>query len=80
MGRSVELVGRLSVLAREGAPAKMDQWELAEFEPHSEVGRLLVLEIPSEMWGSPVNESGLEPTGSSVVVSVLGLVTVLVVY
>jgi hypothetical protein len=76
-----ELAGRLFVLAREGAPAKVDQWEMAELEPHSEVGLLLVLELPPEVWGSPVNVSGLEPTGSSVVVSVLGLlVTVLVVY
>jgi hypothetical protein len=76
-----ELVGRLFVLPREGAPAKVDQWEMAELKPHSKVGLLLMLELPSEVWGSPVDVSGLEPTGSSVVVAVLGLlVTVLVVY
>jgi hypothetical protein len=81
VGRLAELEGRLFVLAREGAPAKVHQRELAELEPHSELGLLLVLELPSEVWGSPVDVSGLEPTGSSVVVSMLGLlVTVLVVY
>jgi hypothetical protein len=49
----VELVGGLFVLAREGAPSEMDQWELAELEPHSEMGLLLVLEAPSEMRGIP---------------------------
>jgi hypothetical protein len=54
---------------------------MAELKPHSKVGLLLMLELPSEVWGSAVDVSGLEPTGSSVVVAVLGLlVTVLVVY
>jgi hypothetical protein len=76
VGRLAERVGRLFVLAREGAPAKVDQWELAELEPHSEVVLRLVLELPSEVWGSRVDVSGLEPTGSSVVVSVSGLLVV----
>jgi hypothetical protein len=58
----VELVGRLFVLARAGAPSELDQWELAELEPHSEMGLLLVLESQSEVRGSPVEVSGLEPT------------------
>jgi hypothetical protein len=32
--------------AREGAPSEVDQWELAELEPHSEMELLLVRESP----------------------------------
>jgi hypothetical protein len=53
VGRLVELVGSLFVLAREGAPSEVD-----ELEPHSEMELLLVLESPTEMRGKPGGRVG----------------------
>jgi hypothetical protein len=67
VGRLVDLVGRLMILAREWTPSEVDQWELVEREPHSEVWLPLGLEPPpSEVRGSPVEVSGLEPPTSEV--------------